>query len=73
MNKRNFTEEEKINEAFLRTAYVLHSHWRVSNEKEKKLLHCGGHSRLFETLIYDGYITKGESIKGKVKGYPIKP
>ena len=65
MEYRQFTEEEKINESFLRTAQVLHSHWKVSNPEEKELLQCGGHSRLFEILIPDKYIVKGESLSGK--------
>ena len=34
---------------------------------------CGGHTRLFDALIYDGYIIKGESIKGKDIGEHIVP
>jgi len=48
LQSREFKEEDKINESFLRTAQVLYSHWKVSNLKEKESLQCGGHSRLFE-------------------------
>lgn len=65
MEKRNFSHEEKKKEAFLRIANVLYSHWRVSDDREKELLACGGHSRLFDVLIPDSYITMGESIKGR--------
>jgi hypothetical protein len=64
---------EHIDEAFLRTAYVLHSHWKVSNETEKLSLQCGGHSRLFEVLIPDNYIIKGESLKGKGRREHVVP
>lgn len=64
---------EQIDEAFLRTAYVLHSHWKVSNDTEKKSLQCGGHSRLFEVLIPDTYIIKGESINGKGRREHVVP
>lgn len=62
---RNFTEEEKKDEAFLRIANVLYSHWRITNYEDKQKLACGGHTRLFDTLIPDDYITRGESINGK--------
>lgn len=61
---RIFTKEEKKKEAFLRISNALYSHWRISSYEEKQNLECGGDSRLFHTLIFDGYITKGESIKG---------
>ena len=63
--KKEFTEKDKKNEAFLRMANVLYSHWRVSNPVEKETLQCGGHTRLFDILIPDAYITVGESISGK--------
>lgn len=66
-------ENNKINEAFLRTAYVLHSHWKVSNNTEKQSLQCGGHSRLFEVLIPDSYIIKGESENGKGRREHVVP
>ncbi len=62
---RVFTEEEKKKEAFFRIANALYSHWNISTYEEKQKLMCGGHTRLFDALIYDGYIIKGESIKGK--------
>ena len=62
---RIFTEEEKKKESFLRIANVLYSHWRISTHEEKQKLMCGGHSRLFDALIYEGYIIKGESVKGQ--------
>lgn len=61
---RNFTENEKREEAFFRVAQVLYSHWRVTDYEDKLKLKCGGHTRLFEILIPDSYITCGESIKG---------
>ena len=73
LQSREFKEEDKINESFLRTAQVLYSHWKVSNLKEKESLQCGGHSRLFEVLIPDYYVTKGESIKGKGQREHIVP
>ena len=60
-----FTEEDKRQEAFLRISNVLYSHWRISNQQEKESEQCGGHSRLFEVLIPDEYITVGESINGR--------
>ncbi len=63
--KNEFTEEDKKREAFLRIANALHSHWRVSNPEEKRSLQCGGHTRLFDVLIPDAYITVGESVNGK--------
>ena len=62
---RIFTENEKKKEAFLRIANALYSHWRISTYEEKQKFMCGGHTRLFDALIYKGYIIKGESIKGK--------
>ena len=62
---RIFTEEEKKKESFLRIANVLYSHWRISTHEEKQKLMCGGHTRLFDALIYEGYIIKGESVKGQ--------
>ncbi len=63
--EREFSKKEKKNEAYLRTANALYSHWRISNLEEKESLQCGGHSRLFETLIPDSYTTRGESLNGK--------
>jgi len=64
IDQRIFTKKEKIQEAFRRTAYVLYSHWRISNKEEKEKLECGGHSRLFEVLIADSYVIKGKSLNG---------
>jgi len=63
--RREFTEADKKREAFSRIANVLYSHWRVSNPGEKVSLQCGGHTRLFDVLIPDAYITVGESVNGK--------
>lgn len=64
MKKREFSDEEKREEAFLRAANALFSHWKISNEEEKKSCECETHTRLFDLLISDKYIIKGESIKG---------
>jgi hypothetical protein len=65
LKKRIFTKQEKMNEAFLRIANVLYSYWKISNPEEKENLECGEDLRLFEILIPENYILKGESIKGK--------
>lgn len=56
---------ERKKEAFLRIAYVLHSHWKVSSEEEKKRLDCKIHTRIFDVLIPDEYVIYGESKNGK--------
>ena len=65
MGKRNFSQEEKKKESFLRVANALYSHWRVTDFNDKEKLACGGHSRLFEVLIPDAYIIAGESLAGR--------
>lgn len=64
-NKRNFTEAEKRDESFLRVANALYSYWRISDWKNKMDFGCKGHSRIFDVLVENQYITKGESVKGK--------
>ena len=58
-------QKKRKERSLLRIANALYSHWRISTYEEKQKLMCGGHTRLFDALIYDGYIIKGESIKGK--------
>lgn len=58
-------DTERRKEAFLRIAYVLHSHWKVSSVEEKKRLECKIHTRIFDVLIPDEYVVYGESKNGK--------
>ncbi len=49
-----FTQEELKERAFIRAATALFSHWEERADDEPKSARA--HSRLFETLIYDGHI-----------------
>lgn len=53
--RRQFSPKELRERAFLRAAVVLHGHWEEGT---------GAHTRLFETLIPDGYVFVGSAADG---------
>jgi hypothetical protein len=57
-----FTEEQLRQRAFRRVSIVLHGFWE--EQQHLRLARASIHSRLFDTLVYDDYITLPNSKRG---------
>ena len=60
---KEFTKEQLRERAFYRVAQVLHGFWEEQQYNEPRS--AAVHSRLFDTLVYDEYITLGVSVNGR--------
>ena len=58
----DFNKQELRARAFQRIAFVLHHYWEEQKNAPDRAARV--HSRIFDTLIYDGYINIGTSVKG---------
>lgn len=65
MTKRIYSDEEKKQRAFLRTAMVIRGLWEEKGSSDTRLLQ--------EPLILNALVTVGESVKGKGRREHVVP